>query len=143
MKSKTRHARLPGQKRGTHTKEFHTWRGIRRRCTDQRFISYKYYGGRGITVCPRWANSFAAFVEDMGRAPSPNHSIERINSNGNYEPSNCRWATPAEQSNNKGNNRRLKVGDETLTLQQWSTGHPAEVVETHDSFIFIPVVVKG
>lgn len=71
------------------------------RCFDKTDNSYKYYGGRGITMCEQWRTSFAAFVSDMGDKPSPEHSIERENNDGNYEPSNCRWATRKEQRANQ------------------------------------------
>jgi hypothetical protein len=73
-----------------------TWRGMLARCSGED----PRYGGRGISVCLRWRESFSVFVADMGPKPSPKHSIDRINNNGNYEPSNCRWATPRQQSQN-------------------------------------------
>ncbi|KKL16673.1 hypothetical protein LCGC14_2493230 [marine sediment metagenome] len=76
------------------------------RCTNLKSKAYKYYGGRGITVCQRWLGSLELFKEDMGERPSPQHSIDRINNDGNYEPSNCKWSTRKEQQNNKRNSKR-------------------------------------
>jgi len=78
-----------------------TWRGIKARCNNPNHKSYANYGGRGIRVCDRWSASFEAFCADMGAKPTPAHSIDRINNDGDYEPSNCRWATPSEQETNK------------------------------------------
>lgn len=77
------------------------WQGMKARCHGKN--PNQRYGGRGIIVCERWKNSFQAFVEDMGPRPSLKHSVDRINVHGNYEPGNCRWATPVEQANNKAN----------------------------------------
>lgn len=85
----------------THTREYKIWHGMTRRCTSKNLKSYKNYGGRGIKVCERWQESFMNFYADMGRRPSPMHSVERLDNNGDYEPSNCVWATPLEQSINK------------------------------------------
>lgn len=78
-----------------------TWSSIIRRCTIPSSGNYEYYGARGIKVCDRWTNDFWAFVADMGGKPSPKHTIERLDYNGNYEPGNCCWATQKRQSRNK------------------------------------------
>jgi hypothetical protein len=83
------------------TPEYVVWTSMKQRCLDQNHKSYEYYGGRGIKVCAEWQASFSDFLADMGRRPSPTHSIDRINNDGNYTPSNCRWATPHQQNNNR------------------------------------------
>jgi hypothetical protein len=82
------------------TRIYRIWQGMRTRCNNPKRKDYKYYGGRGITVCERW-KYFVNFLEDMGELPTQLHTIERKNVNGNYEPSNCVWATMEEQQQNK------------------------------------------
>lgn len=83
------------------TTEYKAWQGMIRRCYEKSNDSYKWYGARGIVVCDRWRNSFEAFYADMGNKPKATMSLDRIDSNGNYEPSNCRWATATVQAANK------------------------------------------
>ena len=85
--------------RGQVSPTYRTWRHMISRCTNLRCINYPSYGGRGISVCDRW-KSFENFLEDMGERPEY-QSIDRIDSDGNYEPSNCRWATSSEQRLNR------------------------------------------
>lgn len=90
---------------------------MRKRCSNPNQVGYQRYGGRGIKVCERW-DSFANFLSDMGEA-APGMSIERLNSNGNYEPSNCRWLPLARQSANRSMCRKITFNGETKILADW------------------------
>ena len=104
----------------TGTPEHNIWCGIRRRCRNPRDRIYAYYGGRGIRVCERW-NDFSNFLADMGRRPSPAHSIDRFpNKDGDYEPCNCRWATRQQQMRNKRDNRLLTLRGRTQCAAAWA-----------------------
>lgn len=92
-----------------YKREFNSWRAMKERCNDPKHTHYQYYGARGIKVCGRWIN-FQSFLDDMGLKPTQSHSLDRINVDGDYEPSNCRWATPAEQANNKRMYKTNKSG---------------------------------
>jgi hypothetical protein len=102
----------------THAREYGAWIHIKGRCGNPNNQDFRYYGGRGIRVCDRWANDFAAFMADMGPAPD-GFSIDRIDNNGNYEPANCRWADRVTQMNNRRSNRRIEIGDQTKNLSEW------------------------
>jgi hypothetical protein len=102
------------------TVEFRIWCGIKNRCLNQKDKSYSFYGGRGITVCSRWLESFENFLSDMGKRPAPDLTLERKDNDGNYEKDNCRWATRTEQMNNTRTTRFITFQGETLPLSEWS-----------------------
>ena len=106
---------------GMHgTPEYHSWEHMKQRCFNPNYKHYSNWGGRGITVCDRWKNSFENFLADMGSRPTSKHSIDRIGNNGDYRPDNCRWATKVEQANNKRSNRLITIACVTLTITQWT-----------------------
>jgi hypothetical protein len=115
-----------------HMPEAQAWEAMIARCTNPRCPAWADYGGRGITVCPEWLNSFEAFLRDMGPRPSPLYSLDRKENNEGYSPGNCRWATKKEQSRNTRGNRLLRYGKVTLAMAEWAErrGMKPEVVRS-------------
>ena len=111
--------------------EYNSWVGIKQRCNNPNNNKYHRYGFRGIKVCPRWLNSFELFLKDMGSKPTNCHSIDRVDNNGNYEPSNCKWSNQKQQQNNKSTNHFLTLDGKTKTIAQW-----AESLEMSQDVIF-------
>lgn len=105
---------------GKRKPEYEVWRSIKKRCLLKTHPAFKNYGGRGITICDRWKDSFENFITDMGRRPSSNHQIERIDNNGNYEPPNCKWATVVEQINNRRNTVIIEHNGISKPLSYWA-----------------------
>lgn len=103
-----------------HTAEYKAWQSMKSRCYYKKGPAYADYGGRGITVCDRWRNSYEAFLADVGRRPSPSHSLNRIDNDGNYEPGNVEWATIAQQARNTRRNRFLSINGERLCVLDWA-----------------------
>lgn len=113
-----RHGHVIGRKRSaTHM----AWTNMIARCSNANRPDFHCYGGRGITVCEQWRNSFSDFLRDMGERPSSTHSIDRFPDNdGNYEPGNCRWATRDEQMQNTRHTRLITFNGETRGLNAWA-----------------------
>ncbi len=103
----------------SHSKVHDCWCAIRQRCENRNHKRFHKYGARGISVCPRW-HVFENFLEDMGHPASSAMSIDRIDNNGNYEPANCRWATPEQQARNKTAARKLTIDGEERSIHDWA-----------------------
>ncbi len=101
------------------TSEYQCWINMNSRCHNPNHYSYARYGGVGISVCSRWRKSFDCFLSDMGMKTSKNHSIDRINGRGNYEPSNCRWATWKQQGENKISTKWITFNGRTQCETDW------------------------
>ena len=112
------------KERATHrmsnTRLYHIWMNMRKRCYDKNYDSYYLYGGRGIKVCEEWKSSNAFIEWALNNGYTDTLTLERIDVNGNYEPSNCKWATMKEQGNNRRNNHFLTYNGITKTISQWS-----------------------
>jgi hypothetical protein len=104
----------------TNTRIYHCYRAMRSRCLSSRDAAFKNYGGRGITVCERWLGSVEAFRKDMGDPPD-GMSLDRIDVNGNYEPSNCRWATASEQAENQRRTRKIEWMGKSQSPAAWDS----------------------
>lgn len=102
----------------TRSREFNIWNGMLQRCNNDRNPGYRYYGGRGVTVCRRW-QKFENFIADMGLCP-PKLTLERRDNSGPYSPANCYWATRVEQQRNRRNTLRFTFNGKTKTLMEWS-----------------------
>lgn len=104
-----------------HTRLYTSWCNMKARCYRKTMKRYERYGGRGIIVCDKWKNSFIAFKNwAMANGYQDDLTLDRINVDGNYEPSNCRWISNIEQQSNRGNNRMITYNGETKTLTQWA-----------------------
>lgn len=117
--------------------EYLSWTNMRRRCFNKKDIQYHNYGGRGITVCDRWLgkDGFSNFFSDMGKKPTLQHSLDRFpnNETGNYEPTNCRWATPPQQLRNFRNNLWYEYNGEKMVVTDWENkwGIPKNSIQTY------------
>lgn len=111
--------RRHGESRTLRTPEYACWVSMRQRCYNPKASGFDHYGGRGIHVCSRWKRSFEAFLKDMGRRPTPAHSIDRKDNDGDYTPKNCWWATKTQQNRNKSCNRVIQG----KTITEWAELH--------------------
>lgn len=119
------------------TKEYRAWNCMKHRCYNKNDESYKHYGGRGIIVCDRWMESFQNFFDDVGLAPSFEYTIDRINSNGNYEPGNVRWATKKEQGANTRKATFVTINGVTKRPKEW-----AAIIGISDNGFYSRMVAK-
>lgn len=103
----------------SHLPEYRVWHMMKQRCRNPNTIHFENYGGRGITACKRW-DKFVNFYADMGPRPSPKHTLDRIDNDGPYKKSNCRWAVRRVQQRNRRGNRIIEYEGEKLTLSEWS-----------------------
>jgi hypothetical protein len=106
---------------GRMTPEYAAWSQAKARCNDVNHQAYHWYGGRGLRMAPEWAGNFRRFLADMGPRPSPAHSLDRIDNDGDYAPGNCRWALKATQHNNRRSNVRVEWRGESRTVAEWAT----------------------
>lgn len=110
-----------GESASHRTPEYRVWVNLIGRCTNPADKDFPKWGGRGITVCPEWRESYERFLADVGRRPRAGLSLDRIDNSKGYEPGNVRWATPTEQGRNKRNNRVLTFQGESLCIAEWAS----------------------
>lgn len=101
------------------SKERSAWSNMKNRCYNSNYPLFHRYGGRGISVCDDWKCSYDAFLLDMGKAPTKEHSLDRIDNNIGYTKSNCKWSTPREQSNNRSTNLTVEYRGESGTFAEF------------------------
>lgn len=125
--------------------EYRIWSGIKQRCLNPKGTAFHDYGGRGIRICERWADSFENFFADIGPRPSSRHSVERREVNGDYEPGNCFWATPDVQARNKRGNKWKRIvlllaGDRAAEIEEMVAANcPDADVCSHIARVYKPL----
>ena len=117
--ARVRHGHAQRSNGQPSSREWNSWYGAKQRCFNARATHFAVYGGRGIAMCSRWRESFGAFLADMGPRPSGT-SLDRIDTNGNYEPGNCRWSTHKEQHRNRRDTVMLTARGETAPVIVWA-----------------------
>ena len=122
---------------------YRIWQMMRQRCNNENAENYKYYGGRGICVCDEWENDFSLFaLWSFANGYNDNLTIDRIESNGNYEPSNCRWISKKEQMNNRSSNTKYTYDGETHTLSEWADIYTRWSNGKRGTELFAPAKIK-
>ena len=101
--------------------EYSAWCSIKQRCYSPTCPNFARWGGRGIKMCDQWLNNYEQFLADVGRKPSPDHTLDRRNNDGNYEPGNVRWVTATVQQNNKRTNRIVEFNGRKQSVGMWAT----------------------
>ena len=100
--------------------EYRIWEGIKSRCLNKNHPSWKWYGGKGISICEEWMHDFHAFLRHIGPRPSMKHSVDRIDNTGHYEPGNVRWVLPIVQHNNVSSNVIISFNGKSMTISEWA-----------------------
>jgi len=121
-----------GRKHGKrHHPLYSTWCNLKARCFNKNHPAYKNYGGRGITVCSEWVNSFEQFLKDVGEKPTKQSTLDRIDNNGNYSPENVRWADRVTQRRNSRATREVTIGNQTKLITDWCDIFAISIASVH------------